>query len=115
MKVVAKRTVLDRIMEDINKLRREDREVDYVVVTDEERRELHMDHRCDRYLGNSYRWCVSSMPMDATFKTWEFTRTVHPSQSSAQFRGRDHIRVTNHGETFCGFPLLVVPADFHPK
>lgn len=110
MKVVLKTTVLDRIIEDIDKARRAGRLVDYVLVTPEEYAQLRNDGRADRVVENNlYRFPPRDVSPCDTFKTWDFAyQGTHPN-----LHGRS-IRVPGN-ETIYGYPLLVVPAEYHPR
>lgn len=111
MKVVLKETVFDRILERIAAVKRENRLVDHIVVSDREYRELRDDYRTDRHLRYPHtRWINEAPARDATFRVWDFP--VRPSH-----RGRPgtnpHIRVASHDE-FMGYPLVVVPEPYMP-
>lgn len=113
MKVVLKTTVLDRINEDIAKAKQAGRLVDYVLVTPEEFSQLRYDLRADRVIASTvFRYVAGPQEVvqdPTTFKCWDFAyQGVTP-----QLHGR-RIRVTS-SDTIHGYPLLVVPAEYHPK
>lgn len=111
MKVVLKTTVLDRIRDDIEKAERAGRLVDYVLVTPAEMADLQgevgpryvIENRFHGYLG------VDTFDHSATFKTWDFS---YQGTNPALYRS--HIRVAS-SETIYGYPLLEVPAEYHPR
>lgn len=113
MKVVLKTTVLDRIIEDIEKAKRAGRLVDYVLVTPEESAQLRYDLRADRFIESALLRYVagpkSSVQDQSTFKCWDFAY----QGTTPELHGR-RVRVTS-SDTICGYPLLVVPAEYHPK
>lgn len=111
MKVVLKTTVLDRILEDITKAERENRLVDYVLVTPDEYAKLRHDTRAERAIYSvfpDYPGSATSDPF-ATIKTWDFE---YQGTNPARYQRR--IRVVSN-LTIYGYPLLEVPAEYHPK
>jgi hypothetical protein len=111
MKVVLKTAVLDRILADIEKAMRERRLVDYVLVTPAEYAQLRDDRRAGHAIESSFRCWISDEAVDpsATFTTWDLEYTG--SQPAKRHR---RIRVPSN-ETIYGHPLLVAPADYHPR
>lgn len=116
MKVVLKKTIYDRLMERLNDAKRERREVDYIVVSERERADLMADRRTLFNMGRTgCSFMDSAEAADTPFKTWEFR--LRPEQLRAK-RGEsgyrpEYIKVTTT-ETFCGYPLLTVPAEYLP-
>ena len=110
MKVVLKITVLDRILEDLSKAARAHRTVDYVVVTPAEYAELGRDMRVYSHMESPLGLsAIGATPSNATFHTWEFAYQGH----DPHLHGR-RLRVASH-EKLGGYPLLVVPAEYHPR
>lgn len=109
MKVVPKVTVIDRILEDIRKLEQQNRKADYVVVTPEEADEMGKDARMWSYTSGPAYTVLASAAMQEAYKVWDFLLT-----GKGKLGDYPSIRVISHA-TFCGIPLLVVPAQYHPK
>lgn len=115
MKVVLKVTVYDRIYNDILKAKHDRREVDYVVVSHEEYKELRLDYRSYDALESPHLRFVANPAearefMDAKYKVYEFRRTA-PRTSPSDY---EVIRAPSH-ETFMGKPLVVVPKEYMPR
>lgn len=109
MKVVPKITVIDRILEKLQELRRQDLEADYIAVTRAEYQAMCADLRLDRY-SDRHRYAMFDprTPVDAmTFQTREFARKARTGH------GVPYIRVASHAQ-FMGVPLFVVPDEYHP-
>lgn len=114
MKVVLKVTVFDRILADLEKAARDNREVDYIAVTPEEHAELRRDRRSDYALESDFmRFGMDDIdPMKATFTTREFEFTGDP-RKHRPIRGRRLCVPSN--ANFMGKPLFVVPEEYMPK
>jgi hypothetical protein len=109
MKVIPNVTVIDRIRADLAAVISGRRTPDYVVVTEDEYKELREDPRVWQCLEPSWMMPISATetPAETTFETKTFER-----------RGPcdDHYR-TIHAvshEKFEGVPLYVVPKEYHP-
>lgn len=111
MKVVLKETVFDRIVERIRQARRDNRKVDYIVVSETEYRELRDDARLYSALSNCLKFAApGEVQRDATFRTWEFR--LRP-QRNHRPPLPPYIRVASF-EEFMGYPLVAVPDDYMP-
>lgn len=112
MKVVLKETVFDRIMERIHQARRDNRKVDYIVVSETEYRELRQDDRHYYMMSNCLKFAApGEVQRDAKFRTWEF-RLRKEHWNDRRF-GAECVRVAS-SEEFMGYPLVAVPDDYMP-
>ena len=112
MKVFPKVRVLDRIMEDIHKLRRDNRQADYVVVSEEEWCDLRDDRRMrDFLIYPLYAVSSAAAPSHAsmTMTTRDFPRTAPAGRWGSEYR-----RVVSEGK-FDGADIFVVPDEFMPR
>lgn len=116
MKVVLKETVYDRIRDRLSKAERDNRKVDYILVSEAEYRELRDDRRTYRALSHQF---ARALPGDearrnATFRTWEFRlRSGWRRNSEAHRDAHEFIRVASFDE-FMGYPLVAVPDAYMP-
>jgi len=113
VKVVAKVTVLDRILEDIRKLHRENREVDYVVVTPDEYAELRSDRRIAALMQYPFSDLMTGEDISkATFTTrdFELTDTSRASYAKGPMRYRTYPQGSIHGAD-----IYVLPKEYHPR
>lgn len=114
MKVVLKVTVFDRIMEDISKARRENRAVDYVVVSPDEYVELCGDGRAPRSFSYEPLYSFKSASaafLDATMECRDF-RIPNPTREDSARNNLVYRTVSR--ETIFGVKLYVVPKEYHP-
>lgn len=117
MHVAIKQTILDKILERIHQIKRQNREPEYIAVTPEEYRELCNDLRVRSYLRPDYLSYHDSSGTERirmgglTFETREFRRrpgTVYdPSRRYPAYR-------TYSREKFMDLPLYVVPPEYMP-
>ncbi|MHC0508769.1 hypothetical protein [Achromobacter aegrifaciens] len=114
MHVAIKQTVLDKILERIHQIRRQDREPEYIAVTPEEYSELRADRRQWRYVAPDIPACTAAQyrptVANVTLSTREFTlRDCHRGRAGAHPFIRTYSR-----EKFMDLPLYVVPTEYMP-
>ena len=111
MKVVLKITVLDRILKDMDDARRQNRAVDYIIVSDSEYDELRSDCRT-RFGTSSVCMAMPRTPAAADEQVLcdirEFPLVGRPPTSGCRFRAYPR-------ETLDGVKLYVVPEMYCPR
>jgi 7-keto-8-aminopelargonate synthetase-like enzyme len=114
MKVVLKVTVIDRLIEEFAKAARNNREVDYVVISERESREMHQDWRYFDYVQSPRFGLRNGEAVDAkaTFRCLEFEYTGPKNMRGTQYQYR---RFGESFHTFMGVPIFVVHEDYMPR
>lgn len=103
MKAVYKVRAIDRVMELIQKAKREDRTIDYVMVTHDEYSELRMEH------GLRYNMEPHFNSSSASIRTITLERPGYNYGASPRF-----MHFPRMGEmTFFGAELVMIPEQYH--
>jgi hypothetical protein len=104
MKAIYKIRAVDRVMELIQKAKRENRAIDYVMVTGDEYCELHMYHSMNYYVEP----CSKDFSASASCKT---ITLENPCSSPYEQR---YVQFPRMGElSFNGVELVRIPEQYH--
>lgn len=112
MKVVLKVTVIDRLLEEFAKAQRNNREVDYVVISERESHEMHSDRRYYDYVQTPRFGLDREVDAKATFRCQEFEYTGPKNMRGTQYQYR---RFAEAFYTFMGKTIFVVHEDYMPR
>lgn len=117
MHVAIKQAVLDKILERIHQIKRDNREPEYIVVSHDEYAELHRDLRAFNYIRNDYYASLRDPSGAERVRLGELTVETREFKLRDSHRGRasahPYIRTFSR-EKFMNIPLYVVPSEYMP-